>query len=35
MIHLPKTYKAAVFEAKDIPLTIKELELKMPNQGEF
>jgi D-arabinose 1-dehydrogenase-like Zn-dependent alcohol dehydrogenase len=34
MSHLPRTYKAAVFEAKGAPLTIKEVELKMPQPGQ-
>lgn len=31
---LPKTYKAAVFEKAGAPLTIKEVELKLPSPGE-
>ncbi|KUJ24455.1 putative alcohol dehydrogenase [Mollisia scopiformis] len=34
MTPLPKTYKVAVFEKKDAPLTIKDVELKQPSQGE-
>lgn len=32
---LPKTYKAAVFEKADAPLTIKELPLELPKEGEL
>lgn len=31
---LPKTYKAAVFESKGAPLTLKDVELKMPGPGQ-
>lgn len=34
MTSLPKTYKAAVFEKKDGPLTIKDIELKKPEAGQ-
>jgi D-arabinose 1-dehydrogenase-like Zn-dependent alcohol dehydrogenase len=34
MANLPKSYKAAVFEAKSAPLTIKEVELKLPQPGQ-
>ena len=32
---LPKSYTAAVFEKKGQPLTIKEVELKEPQEGEI
>ena len=32
---LPKTYKAAVFKEKGAPLTIEEVELKLPERGEI
>jgi D-arabinose 1-dehydrogenase-like Zn-dependent alcohol dehydrogenase len=32
--NLPKTYKAASFEAKNAPLTIKDVELKLPGPGQ-
>ena len=32
---LPKTYKAAIFKAKNQPLTIEEVELKEPTEGEI
>ena len=31
---MAKTYKAAVFEAANQPLVIKELELKEPSEGQ-
>ncbi|KAI9842570.1 MAG: hypothetical protein M1837_007084 [Sclerophora amabilis] len=31
---LPKTFKAAVFESKDAPLTLKEFPLEAPKEGE-
>jgi hypothetical protein len=31
---LPKTYRHAVFKEKGGPLTIEEVELKMPGKGE-
>jgi hypothetical protein len=31
---LPKTYRHAVFKEKGAPLTIEEVELKMPGKGE-
>ena len=31
---LPETYKAAVFESKGAPLTIKDLPLELPKAGE-
>jgi len=34
MPSLPKTYKAAVFEKKNAPFTIKDVELKLPKAGE-
>lgn len=34
MTSLPKTYKAAVFEKANAPLTIKDYDLKMPAAGE-
>lgn len=32
---LPKTFKAAVFEKVGAPLTIKELPLQLPKEGEL
>ena len=32
---LPKSYKVAIFEEKDKPLTIKEVDLKEPAAGEL
>ena len=32
---LPKSYKVAIFEEKDKPLTIKEVEMKEPAAGEL
>ena len=32
---LPKTYKAAIFKEKNQPLTIEEVELKEPTEGEI
>ena len=32
--NLPKTYKAAVFKKANEPLTIEEVELKQPVEGE-
>ena len=34
MTSLPKTYKAAVFEKPNAPLTIKDVPLKEPSVGE-
>jgi hypothetical protein len=34
MTSLPKTYKAAVFEKQDAPITIKDVPLKHPSTGE-
>ena len=34
MSKLPKTYKAAVIEEANTPLTLKDVELKMPGHGE-
>jgi D-arabinose 1-dehydrogenase-like Zn-dependent alcohol dehydrogenase len=34
MPSLPKTYKAAVIEAKDAPFTLKDIELQLPSAGE-
>ena len=34
MSELPKTYKAAVFESRGAPLTIKNVELKLPEPGQ-
>jgi len=34
MTSLPKTYKAAVFEKADAPITLKDVELKHPGPGE-
>ena len=34
MSSLPNTYKAAVFESRDAPLTIKDVELKLPEPGQ-
>ncbi|KAH6663222.1 putative alcohol dehydrogenase [Halenospora varia] len=34
MTSLPKTYKAAVFEKKDAPFTLKDVPMKEPAQGE-
>jgi Zn-dependent alcohol dehydrogenase len=34
MPSLPKTYKAAVWQKADEPLTLVDLELKMPARGE-
>lgn len=34
MTPLPKTYKAAVFEKKDAPFTLKDVELKLPGPGQ-
>jgi D-arabinose 1-dehydrogenase-like Zn-dependent alcohol dehydrogenase len=34
MTALPKTYKAAVFETANAPLTIKEVKLKKPEAGQ-
>jgi len=34
MSSLPKTYKAAVFESRGAPLTIREVELKLPEPGQ-
>ena len=34
MTALPKTYKAAVFEKKDAPFVLKDVELKQPSAGE-
>lgn len=31
---LPKTYKHAVFKEKGAPLTIEEVPLRRPSQGE-
>lgn len=31
---LPKTFKQAVFKEKGAPLTVEEVELKMPEKGE-
>lgn len=31
---LPKTFKQAVFKEKGAPLTVEEVELKMPQKGE-
>jgi len=33
--NLPKTFKAAVFEKADAPLTIKDIPLELPKQGEI
>ncbi|KAI9810517.1 MAG: hypothetical protein M1827_006190 [Pycnora praestabilis] len=33
--NLPKTYKAAVFEKANAPLTIKDVELQLPKRGEI
>ena len=33
-ISLPKTYKQAAFKAQGAPLTVEEVELKMPEHGE-
>ena len=33
MTELPKTYKAAVFEAKDEKLALRDIELKKPEPG--
>lgn len=35
MPSLPKTYKAAIFEAANQPLTIKDIELKHPEEGQI
>ncbi len=35
MTALPKTYKAAVFEKADAPITVKDVELKHPGPGEI
>jgi hypothetical protein len=35
MTPLPKTYKAAVFEKADAPITVKDVELKHPGPGEI
>lgn len=32
--NLPKTYKAAIFKKADGPLTIEDIELKQPVEGE-
>ena len=32
---LPKSYKAAIFKEKGAPLTIEEVELKHPGEGEI
>lgn len=34
MTPLPKTYKAAVFEKADAPITLKDVTLKHPSPGE-
>ncbi|KAH8646503.1 alcohol dehydrogenase-like protein [Tricladium varicosporioides] len=34
MVSLPKTYKAAVFEKKDAPFTLKDVPMKEPAPGE-
>jgi len=31
---LPKTFKQACFKEKDAPLTIEEVDLKLPSSGE-
>lgn len=33
--NLPKTYKAAVFKAANAPLTLEDIELKMPAEGQI
>lgn len=32
--NLPKSFKAARFMEKDAPLTVEEVELKQPGEGE-
>ena len=32
---LPKTYKAAIFKEQNQPLTIEDVELKEPTEGEI
>lgn len=32
---LPKTYKAAVFKEANAPLTLEDVELKQPVEGEI
>lgn len=34
MTPLPKTYKAAVFESKGAKLTIKDIDLELPEAGQ-
>ncbi len=33
--NLPKTYKAAVFKEASAPLTLEDVELKQPIEGEI
>lgn len=32
---LPKTYKAAMFKEANAPLTLEDIELKMPVEGQI
>ena len=33
--NLPKTYKAAIFKEANAPLTLENVELKMPIEGQI